>query len=991
MGNQIVCPSGQSWYMSDVEKMGYKVERSLFDGTFLLSYQVTEIKTNKKYVIKGYNIPDNDTQYKEIRSASLEAIQLTQELLTTFNSKFANIRGNIPHNIVVNTNAAYMIRPYLRTDLANRLDDYPKLNLYERLWIAYQLCQSVVSLHENGVYHGALKPDNVLLTTRLQVKIADLSPYKPEILRVNQPNFYLHYFSCFGCAYIAPERLVDSDSSSGIDPVAADLFSLGCIIAYIFLDGNDLFDFGSVVSYKSGDQSVFEKIAKISDEKMRNLVTQLISLNGKERLVTMMNFKEFFPKWIADFYDCFYQYNLESDDISMLVNNHQHIMKILPPDINIGSFVYFNVLSAALIECDENFFFDKFVDHYVEYILQYFDDEKKLTRAIPPLFELIERQAIIAIYAWRGILQILRSVKAVPESLRGYHTSFIFKRLNLVRSTEFAFMVLTDIPLFAIEMSKIFPTFLTDLHELEPLFSQLCDLSPSLRNKMLGIACGFLLNCQKASFSGSFELLDIICQFTLFLVTIDGILPKIVDMIISFYQNFDSRARTKFMSKLLEPIVNSFSSVEFKNQFGSQNIFSLIKFIKEIPINPIDYVIFYDIAVSCASRGTYLDRAAASELIDHLGGRYKIAFAGEFVTDLVYETDKSPDDDKKRPPARAKYSGTTFVPNSKGEWPMSAFFTSARVSQDEPVRYVFSPNNDMNFISLVGKSQLSSITLQVAEPHIKKVSAMVFKEPIFDMEKISTGNIMFSTNNSIYVMNSIQDINKAIDCKQTITKIRQADGNSILTHPLNMELIEIRDMNTLDVVSQIQLDKKIKCFDTYFNNPFIPIATESNIYVFDKRINLPVWTTEALSPTRYLVSVQNSGFAAVCEEAVYFYDMSSSEPIIKICGVCSCVSALGKHIFALNQSGTFVIDTLAPTHSFELYDNKPAKDLKVSNRATSFSVILSDKYMSGLHGHMHRVTCADLNENICASGDEKGIINFWAPKRTKAIKSASYF
>ena len=60
MGNQIVCPSGQNWYLQDFLKMGYTIERSLFDGTFLLSFLVNEKRPIRQLVVKCYKIPDDD-------------------------------------------------------------------------------------------------------------------------------------------------------------------------------------------------------------------------------------------------------------------------------------------------------------------------------------------------------------------------------------------------------------------------------------------------------------------------------------------------------------------------------------------------------------------------------------------------------------------------------------------------------------------------------------------------------------------------------------------------------------------------------------------------------------------------------------------------------------------------------------------------------------------------------------------------------------------
>lgn len=75
----------------------------------------------------------------------------------------------------------------------------------------------------------------------------------PPVLRL-QADFSL-FFDTDGrrSAYLAPERLVEPSSAAvrtqdrggSVDP-ASDIFSLGCTLAELFLDGQPLFDFSRV-------------------------------------------------------------------------------------------------------------------------------------------------------------------------------------------------------------------------------------------------------------------------------------------------------------------------------------------------------------------------------------------------------------------------------------------------------------------------------------------------------------------------------------------------------------------------------------------------------------------------------------------------------------------------------------------------------------------------------------------------------------------------
>jgi phosphoinositide-3-kinase regulatory subunit 4 len=96
--------------------------------------------------------------------------------------------------------------------------------------------------------HGDIKPDNIMLTSYSWLFVTDQVPYKPAFLRHDDLKAYNAYFgeldNNLRC-YIAPERFKtewdDSLKDVKLLEPSMDIFSIGCVIAEIFMDGHPLF------------------------------------------------------------------------------------------------------------------------------------------------------------------------------------------------------------------------------------------------------------------------------------------------------------------------------------------------------------------------------------------------------------------------------------------------------------------------------------------------------------------------------------------------------------------------------------------------------------------------------------------------------------------------------------------------------------------------------------------------------------------------------
>jgi len=250
--------------------------------------------------------------------------------------------------------AAFLVRQALFTSLYDRLSTRPFLAMAEKKWLVYQLFKAVEQLHSVGLWHGDLKTENVMVTSWHWVTLVDMAPFKPiKLMHDNTAgvNYYFHSGEKRGQrCYLAPERfetpsersqsrahsrprvgggaergeegyrrerertrtnssmasdefeefsraLAQSRMEMGVSNAedkkqlqAMDIFSLGCVIAEVFLDGEAVLDLPDLVEYRkaSADASL-PKLNKpgnkleICDKKVCRLVQHMTRRTPSER------------------------------------------------------------------------------------------------------------------------------------------------------------------------------------------------------------------------------------------------------------------------------------------------------------------------------------------------------------------------------------------------------------------------------------------------------------------------------------------------------------------------------------------------------------------------------------------------------------------------------------------------------------------------------------------------------------------------------------
>ena len=166
-----------------------------------------------------------------------------------------------------------------------RFSTRPFLEPIEKLWITFQLLTALKKCHENSVCHGDIKSENILVTSWNWAYLSDFASFKPIFLPEDDPSQFSFFFdtSLRRSCYVAPERfLAAGEQKQGELTHAMDIFSLGCVIAELFLEGTHIFSLAQLFKYRK--REYVPDLSEIENKNVRELVTSMISLDPKDRL-----------------------------------------------------------------------------------------------------------------------------------------------------------------------------------------------------------------------------------------------------------------------------------------------------------------------------------------------------------------------------------------------------------------------------------------------------------------------------------------------------------------------------------------------------------------------------------------------------------------------------------------------------------------------------------------------------------------------------------
>ncbi|KAF7730449.1 Serine/threonine-protein kinase [Apophysomyces ossiformis] len=236
--------------------------------------------------------------------------------------------------------AAYLVRQYFYSSLYDRISTRPFLTTIEKKWIVYQILRGVADAHAKQVYHGDIKTENVLVTSWNWAYLVDFASFKPTHLPEDNPADFSFFFdtSSRRSCYIAPERFYKAGSDidqrmknldlgehiSELTP-EMDIFSVGCVIAELFLEGTSIFSLSQIFKYRNGEYSPDGHLDKIEDEDIRDMIRHMIQIDPKSRFSA----EQYLSRWRAKafpqyFYTFLHQYiSSVTDKFDNMLNPRQ--------------------------------------------------------------------------------------------------------------------------------------------------------------------------------------------------------------------------------------------------------------------------------------------------------------------------------------------------------------------------------------------------------------------------------------------------------------------------------------------------------------------------------------------------------------------------------------------------------------------------------------------------------------------------------------------
>ena len=186
------------------------------------------------------------------------------------------------------------------------------------------------------MYHGDIKTENILVTSWNWLYLTDFSSsYKKTYLPEDNPADFSYFFDISGrrTCYLAPERFLgvgEEDDGRGVT-WAMDVFSVGCVIAELFVE-SPIFSLSQLFKYRKGEYDPeIGHLNKIEDGDVRELVSHMIQVEPEARYSAeeYLNFwrRKAFPEY---FYSFLHQY------MGLITDPASGRAPVLPETTNFG-------------------------------------------------------------------------------------------------------------------------------------------------------------------------------------------------------------------------------------------------------------------------------------------------------------------------------------------------------------------------------------------------------------------------------------------------------------------------------------------------------------------------------------------------------------------------------------------------------------------------------------------------------------------------------
>ncbi|RID77924.1 hypothetical protein BRARA_A00792 [Brassica rapa] len=345
--------------------------------------------------------------------------------------------------------AAYLVRQYFFSNLHDRLSTRPFLSLVEKKWLAFQLLLAVKQCHEKGICHGDIKCENVLVTSWNWLYLADFASFKPTYIPYDDPSDFSFFYDTRErrLCYLAPERFYEHGGETKVAQNAPlkpsmDIFSVGCVIAELFLEeilkkmmenkpGDEMGIDSPLPSHPVNARNVQETFANQKLNTSKDLIRDTV--NSKDE--TLYSISDALKKNRHPFLK-----KITMDDLGTLMSLYDsrsdtYGTPFLPVEVNMRC-EGMVLIASMLCSCIRNI---KLPHLRREAILLlrscslYIDDEDRLQRVLPYVVSLLsDTTAIVRCAAMETLCDILPLVRDFPPSDAKIFPEYIFPMLSML-------------------------------------------------------------------------------------------------------------------------------------------------------------------------------------------------------------------------------------------------------------------------------------------------------------------------------------------------------------------------------------------------------------------------------------------------------------------------------------------------------------------------------------------------------------------------------
>ncbi|CAA6654858.1 unnamed protein product [Spirodela intermedia] len=327
----------------------------------------------------------------------------------------------------------------------DRLSTRPFLSHVEKKWLAFQLLCAVKQSHENGVCHGDIKCENVLVTSWNWLYLADFASFKPTYIPVDDPSDFSFFFHTGGRrrCYLAPERFYEHGGEMQAAPDAPlkssmDIFSLGCAIAELFLDGQPLFEYSQLLAYRRGQYDPCQHLEKITDTGIRKMILHMIQLDPELRLSCESYLQEYgsvvFPSYFSPFlhkvFSCLVPLDSDSRPIRCI---YVCLVSRSRSNLSCEGMVLIASLLCSCIRSVKQPHMRRGAVFMLLHSSLYIDDEDRLQHVLPYVIAMLsDTSAIVRCAALETLSNILPLIRDFPPSDAKIFPEYILPMLSML-------------------------------------------------------------------------------------------------------------------------------------------------------------------------------------------------------------------------------------------------------------------------------------------------------------------------------------------------------------------------------------------------------------------------------------------------------------------------------------------------------------------------------------------------------------------------------